>query len=173
MPHWKSMMDRDFIFAFDLNGKEVAVTISRVEAGTLSGSGGRKAKKPVVYFEGKEKGLALNATNCKTIAKLYGNYTEKWIGKQVTLYPTTTEMAGETVECIRIRPTAPRRDVKAGSGKNGKPAPTTQGELEQALKDQGLVDETHQDRVDRVMAELSPEEQAEIARIEAEEAAQS
>lgn len=151
MPHWKSMMDRDFIFAFDLNGKEVAVTISRVEAGTLNGSGGRKAKKPVVYFEGKEKGLALNSTNCKTIAKLYGNYTEKWIGKQITLYPTTTEMAGETVECIRVRPQAPRRETPKG-GRNGKAEP------EQTVA---------------TMPELSADEQAEIARIEAEEAAQS
>ena len=86
MPHWKSMMDRDFIFAFDLNGKDVTVTIARVEAGQLTGSGGRKAKKPIVYFEGKEKGLALNATNAKTIAALYGNYTEKWVGESITSF---------------------------------------------------------------------------------------
>lgn len=151
MPHWKSMMDRDYIFAFDLNGKDVTVTIARVEAGTLNGSSGRKAKKPVVYFEGKEKGLALNATNCKTVAKLYGNYTEKWIGKQITIYPTTTEMAGETVECIRVRPQAPRREAPK-AGRNG--------------KSDGPPVETAQ-------AELSPDELAEIARIEAEEAAQS
>lgn len=165
MPHWKSMMDRDYIFAFDLNGKDVTVTIARVEAGTLNGSSGRKAKKPVVYFEGKEKGLALNSTNCKTVAKLYGNYTEKWIGKQITIYPTTTEMAGETVECIRVRPQAPRREAP----KNGKSAPPkTQGELEQALKDQGILGGAQGS-----VAELSPDELAEIARIEAEEAAQS
>lgn len=117
MPHWKSMMDRDFIFAFDLGGRDVTVTISRVEAGTLVGSGGRKAKKPVVYFDGKDKGLALNATNCKVIAALYGNYTEKWVGRQITLYPTTTQMGGETVECIRIRPTVPIAKGKGG----GKP----------------------------------------------------
>lgn len=108
MPHWKSMMDRDFIFAFDLDGRDVVVTIARVEAGSLTSSGGRKTKKPILYFEGKEKGLALNATNSKAIAALYGNYTEKWIGKQITIYPTTTQMGGETVECIRVRPTAPK-----------------------------------------------------------------
>lgn len=107
MPHWKSMTERDYIFAFDLNGKDVAVTISRVEAGVLASAGGRKTKKPIVYFDGKEKGLALNSTNAKTIAAMYGNYTEKWIGKSITLYPTTTQMGGETVECIRIRPSAP------------------------------------------------------------------
>lgn len=107
MPHWRSMMERDFIFAFDLNGKDVVVTIDRVEAGNLTGQGGRKTKKPVCYFKGKEKGLALNSTNCRTIAALYGNDTDKWPGKQLTLYPTTTSFGSETVECIRVRPSVP------------------------------------------------------------------
>ena len=119
MPHWKSMMDRDFIFAFDLDGRDVNVTIARVEAGSVNGQGGRKAKKPIMYFEGKEKGLALNSTNSKTIAAMFGNYTEKWIGKAITLYPTTTQMGGETVECIRIRPTPP---VQQKNGRRAEPA---------------------------------------------------
>lgn len=112
MPHWKSMMDRDYIFAFDLNGRDVVVTIARVEAGELMGASGRKAKKPIVFFEGKEKGLALNATNSKAIAGMYGNYTEKWIGKRITIYPTTTTMGADTVECIRVRPTIPKGGTK-------------------------------------------------------------
>ena len=110
------MTDREFIFAFDLNGKDVSVTIVRVEAGSLTSSGGRKTKKPVVYFDGKEKGLALNSTNAKTIAALYGNYTERWVGQSVTLYPTTTQMNGETVECIRIRPQAPKSSRSKPTG---------------------------------------------------------
>jgi hypothetical protein len=106
--HWKSMTEREYIYAFDLNGRDVVVTISRVVAGELASTGGRKTKKPIVFFEGKEKGFALNSTNAKTIAGLYGNYVEKWVGQQITIYPTTTQMGGETVECIRIRPTAPK-----------------------------------------------------------------
>lgn len=110
--HWKSMTDRDFIFAFDLNGKDVTVEIEKVVAGELTSTGGRKTKKPVVYFKDKAKGLALNATNAKTIASLYGNYVEKWVGQRVTLFPTTTQMGGETVECIRIRPSVPTSSTK-------------------------------------------------------------
>ncbi len=73
----------------------------------LTGEDGKKSKKPVAYFRGKDRGLALNSTNCKTIAKMYGNDTDKWAGKLVTLYPTTTNAFGQTVECIRIRPSAP------------------------------------------------------------------
>lgn len=134
MPHWKSMMDRDFIFAFDLAGKDVTVTIREVKAGSLTSNGGRKAKKPVAYFKDKEKGLALNATNCKVIAKLYGNDTDAWSGKAITLYPTTTEMNGETVECIRVRPTVPR----AAAGRNGKrdEAPPAGAEPDQAEQEE-------------------------------------
>lgn len=103
-------MDRIYLFAFDLQGKDVTLTIENVTAGELTANGGRKSKKPLCHFkEGKEKKpLALNATNCKAIANLYGNDTAGWIGKRITIYPTTTEMAGETVECIRVRPAVPK-----------------------------------------------------------------
>jgi hypothetical protein len=49
------MFDRDYIAACDLGGKDVSVKIVKVVAGDLTGAGGRKAKKPIIYFEGKEK----------------------------------------------------------------------------------------------------------------------
>ena len=107
MPHWKSMTDRDYVYAFDLQGKDTVVTIERVTAGELTAAGGRKSKKPLCYFKGKQKPLAMNATNCKTVAALFGNLTEDWVGKKITLYPTTTTMAGVECECIRIRPQVP------------------------------------------------------------------
>lgn len=123
MPHWKSMMDREWLFAFDLQGREVVVTIGEVKAGTLIGEGGRKSKKPVVRFTGKDKPLALNSTNAKTIAAMYGNDTDAWIGKRITIYPTTTEMGGQTVECIRVRPQVPS-DRQAANGRRAQaPAP--------------------------------------------------
>lgn len=114
MPHWKSMMDRDFMFAFDLAGKDVTVTIERVTAGELTGTGGKKSKKPLCYFkEGtSKKPLALNSTNCKTIAAMYGNDTEQWVGKRITLFPTTTQFGSEQMECIRVRPTIPTEAKK-------------------------------------------------------------
>lgn len=120
MPHWKSMMDRDYMYAFDLAGKDVTVTIDRVTAGELTAMGGRKSKKPLCWFkEGREKKpLALNSTNCKAIAQLYGNDTAEWIGKRITIYPTQTQMAGETVDCIRVRPQAPAPKA------NGAPEPS-------------------------------------------------
>lgn len=104
------MFDKAYIYAYDLEGRDVTVTIERVTGGTLVGTGGKSNKKPVLYFKGRpEKGLALNITNAKIIAGLYGGFdSEKWVGKRITLYPTTTTFGSQTVECIRIRPSIPK-----------------------------------------------------------------
>lgn len=112
MPHYKSFFDRDYLYAFDLQGRDVTVTIDRVTAGELTSVGGRKTKKPLCYFVGKTKPLAVNATNGKTVASLYGTNTDDWKGKRITLYPTTTQMGGETVDCIRIRPIVPNGAIQ-------------------------------------------------------------
>lgn len=114
MPHWKTMMDRDKLHACDLGGVDRVVTIEKVEQAEVQNAT-KKTKKPQVTFKGQPKPLVLNATNAKTIAKMYGPMTEDWIGKRVTLYATTTEMGGETVECIRLRPNIPSEPKRTKS----------------------------------------------------------
>lgn len=106
---YRSLYDKDYIGAWDLTDGDMVIKMREVKGGELTGQGGRKAKKPVVYFEGSPKGFALNATNGKTIAALYGNYVEKWKGKSITLYKSTTRSPDGSgdVECIRVRPQAP------------------------------------------------------------------
>lgn len=53
--------------------------------------------------------MILNRTNSKMIQKIYGTpYIEEWVGKTITLYAATTKLAGEDVECLRIRSQQPR-----------------------------------------------------------------
>jgi hypothetical protein len=128
------MFDREYIGAWDLP-RDVTVIIARVTAGELVGEGGRKTKKPIVYFEGKDKGFAANKTNCKIIAGMYGTDTAKWIGKAITLYPTTTEMGGKTHDCIRVRPQIPAAAKRRnGNGKQAAPAEPTLEPDPQALE---------------------------------------
>ena len=110
MPDVRAMYDKEFLYSFDLQGRDVNVKIVRVVAGKLTGQGGKSNKKPVVYFDGKEKGLGLNITNARTIAAMYGGFnSEAWIGKWITLYPATTTFGKDTVDCIRVRPTIPTK----------------------------------------------------------------
>lgn len=103
----RSMFDKEYLYAFDLDGRDVTVEIASVSKGEVTGTGGKKAKKPVVRFKGKEKALALNITNVRTIGGIYGFKAADWIGKKVTLFPTTTNFGGTTVDCIRVRPNKP------------------------------------------------------------------
>jgi len=121
MPHWRSMMDSEWLRACDLAGATPTVTIARVVGGTVVGEGGKKSKKPVLFFVGKDKPLAIGATIGKTIQGMYGPKTEDWIGKRVTLYTTTTHSTGgEEVECIRIKNGIPSGSIR---GSTSAPAP--------------------------------------------------
>jgi len=107
MTDYRTMFDREYLGAWDLLGRDVTVTIERVDAGTLTSQGGKTNKKPIIHFADKQLGFVANKTNCRTIAALYGNDVSKWTGKAITLYPTTTQVGPEVKECIRVRPVAP------------------------------------------------------------------
>src|SRR4029077_6678042 len=106
---FRTLFDRDYIGAFDVQGRDVTVKITKVIGGELTAVGGRKSKKPILYFEGKERGMICNKTNAKTVAAMFGNFTESWVGKRITLFVTQTRdpSTGGDIDCIRIRPTAP------------------------------------------------------------------
>lgn len=59
--------------------------------------------KLVVAFAEKQKQLACNKINRQAIVAMHGDDTQLWQGKQVVLYATTTDYAGKTVPCIRVR----------------------------------------------------------------------
>lgn len=112
---YRSLYDKDFIGAWDLKERDVTVTITKVIGGKLTSVGGRKSKKPVIYMNGTEKGFAVNSTNGKTIATMYGKFIEEWVGKRITLYQSMTRdpNGGDAeVECIRVRPKIPAPKAK-------------------------------------------------------------
>ena len=109
--HWKKLINPEYIGAYSLeNGKDLTVSIEKVIREMVTGDGGKKEECTVAYLVG-QKPLILNRTNSKTITKIYNSpYIEDWAGKKITLYATTTRVAGETVECLRIRPAIPKEE---------------------------------------------------------------
>lgn len=110
----RRMYSKEFLYHYDLDGRDVTLTIARVKAGELHDvKNDKKVKKPILYFEeldakGIEKGYAVPITVTQVIGQMYGFKVKDWIGKRVTLYPTTTMAFGKTVECIRIRNRIPK-----------------------------------------------------------------
>lgn len=136
MSHWRSMFDNKYLGSWDLpEGRDCPLVIERVEAGTLTSMGGRSDKKPIVFFDGKSKGMALNKTNAKAIAGMYGNDTRKWAGKPIAIYVTQTQSPDGVVPCIRVRPTPPKK--KAANGGATQPEPMPEAEPQQ----EGVADE--------------------------------
>ena len=88
-----------YLRAADLKGRDSVVTVQRFTLEDL----GDKAEKPVIGFQESEKRLVLNRTNAAQMQQLFGAETEGWIGKRLTLYPTTVNYQGDMVACIRLR----------------------------------------------------------------------
>jgi hypothetical protein len=95
--------------ADDLDGDEVTLTIAgyvvREFDQTDSKTGETyKRKKPVLSFEETEKTLVCNMTNMEAIAYAYKSRKFKdWVGKKITLFPTTVPVGNEIKPCIRVR----------------------------------------------------------------------
>lgn len=122
--HWKRLINPDYIGAYSLNENEdLTVKIDFVRVEEVTGPGGKKDTCSVMHLV-NQKPMILNSTNSKSIAKLYGPYIEDWQGQLITLFASTTKMAGETVECLRIRPKVAERQAQ----------PITDGRFDAAIK---------------------------------------
>jgi len=92
-----------YLSAADLADKPRVLEIASAPLETLKSNGGEQ-NKIVVYFKNAKKSLPLNRVNFDSIADIVGDdETDRWPGTRVEVYPTTTEIQGKTVACIRIR----------------------------------------------------------------------
>ena len=108
-----------YLKAADLDGRELTVTISEVVMMDVGDE-----EKPVIYFTGSDKGLVANKTNAFEIADSYGEETESWSGRQITLYTTKVPFQGKLVDAIRVRVPSSREAIeddvdRAGEFENG------------------------------------------------------
>jgi hypothetical protein len=94
----RSVFPSKYIRAADLKGQDVRVVIGQIVMEKVDAEA-----QPVLYFQGKDKGLVLNKTNSGTIADMYGDETDQWIGKAIVLFPTEVEFKGELKDAIRVR----------------------------------------------------------------------
>jgi hypothetical protein len=97
--------DNRYVAAYELGGKDVTLRIKAVGSAAVEGPKGNK-KKCIITFDGARKPFLANPTNCKTIAAMYGNDADAWVGKTITLFATTTASPEGVVDCIRVRPIA-------------------------------------------------------------------
>lgn len=119
MTHWRSLIEREFLGAWDLVGKDgkprdYTLEISKVVQRKVYSQKVQKDRgKLTIEFKGASKPLICGAVLCGIIEGMYGADYEKWPGKLVTLYQTTTSVGPKKdVPCVRIRPQAPRANAE-------------------------------------------------------------
>ena len=91
-----------YLKAVDLGGQDRTVKI-RACVQEEMGQGSEKENKPVLYFDGGQKGLVLNKTNATAIAEDYGDDTEAWTGREVVLFVQKVTFQGSLTPAIRVR----------------------------------------------------------------------
>lgn len=108
---YRAFFESHILRVWHLQGKDRVYQIVRVTALTsvIVDKGVRKMQRQPKLELATRQGkplplpLLLNKVNAKTIAQLYTKRPADWVGKWITLYPTTTEVGGETRDCIRVR----------------------------------------------------------------------
>jgi hypothetical protein len=90
-----------YLKAADLQDRHITVTMSHVAMEKIAMDS--EEVKPVLYFEHKAKGLVLNKTNSETIARVYGDESDQWLGKPIILYSAMVQFKSEMVEAVRIK----------------------------------------------------------------------
>jgi hypothetical protein len=82
-------------------GGEMELTIDKIEIKEFDVDNG-KERKPIIHFaEGKQ--MVCNKTNGNLIAEMYGDETDGWLGKKVTLIVQEVDFAGKRTPAIRIK----------------------------------------------------------------------
>jgi len=112
--NWKKLMNPDYLGAYSLDdgsGKyaDIIVTIRNIKTESVASPEGKRETCPVAYFaENGIKPMVLNATNMKTLQKLFhSKYIEDWEGGKIQLFVAQVKAFGDVVDALRIRPYAP------------------------------------------------------------------
>jgi hypothetical protein len=109
--HIETMVEKDYLGAWDVEGRDFTLVIDHVAKKELTLRGGKKKKVPVLTFRGARKKFVLAArTNRETISDMYGPYIEDWVGKSITIFmdPKCKSPSGGTCPGIRVRPMIPK-----------------------------------------------------------------
>jgi hypothetical protein len=104
----------DYLRAVDLNGGEITAVMANIKMETIGDD-----TKPVLYFEGHDKGMVLNKTNAGTISSLYGDDTDDWVGEAVTLFSAMVSFQGRNVPAIRVKPPLKKKAAAAAAAASG------------------------------------------------------
>ena len=128
-----------YLSAGDLPDEGMVLTVKAVVVERMQDG----AEKPIMSFAEKGvKDMIINVTKWNTLAKMYGDESDDWAGKKISIRPGEVKFKGEMVACIDIssrKPGEPKPVVKAANGKRPKGSQEAEEAIAAAAMD-GLDD---------------------------------
>lgn len=115
---WRALFKGAYLTAVEFSGRQPTFMIRGVDTIDLEQEDGQTKPKAVVFFEdgkgdgysGCDRGWVLCKTNAMCIAAMFGNETDAWAGKRVTLFATDVQVGKEKKPGIRVKGSP---DIKA------------------------------------------------------------
>lgn len=107
--HWRNLFESKSMLlgSHNLNeGEELVCEISNTGIQTIKNKNGKDENVPVILFTNAPP-MVLNITNTKTIAALYGDLYDKWVGRSIQVYATKVKAFGSVTMALRVRPVIP------------------------------------------------------------------
>ena len=107
--HWRNLFENKSMLlgSHNLNeGEELVCEISSTGLQTIKDKSGKDEQVPVILFTNAPP-MVLNITNTKTIAALYGDLYDRWIGRSIQVYATKVKAFGSVTTALRVRPVIP------------------------------------------------------------------
>lgn len=83
-------------------GGEMELTIANIEIKEFDSDNG-KERKPIIVFAEDNKRMVCNKTNGNILAEMFGDETDAWLGKKITLIVQEVDFAGKRTPAIRVK----------------------------------------------------------------------
>lgn len=117
---YRSMFASKYLQSADLTGRDYTLTIKAVEKGEID-----EKTMPIVTLAETKKKWGVNRTNAEALKLLWGEDTDNWLGKSVTLYSETIDdpfakVKGAKTTAIRVRGSPELKEARSATVKRGK-----------------------------------------------------
>jgi len=130
--HWKNLFPNKMLLLGSQNlneGEELIAKIKSVEIEEIKNIKGKTEYVPVLKFENAPP-MVLNITNSRSIASLYGEHYDHWIGESIQVFATKVKAFGQEQMALRVREAKPDTGQDTGEHENALRACTTMKDLQ-------------------------------------------
>ena len=108
----------------DIGDRKIRTKIVKVRRKELHGNDGKKRMRAVIYLEGLDKGMVLNATNKSALEGALGKNPADWKGAAVGIFVDPNVLfAGKHVKGLRLRVLLPPAVAQPAAKPAPQPAP--------------------------------------------------